>query len=221
MNLVGELVLTRNKLVKEGLEESERRDGVQRLNVLTSQLQEVTMHTRMQPVSGLWRTMRHLVRQTAQRCNKQVHFVASGQDTELDKSLLEAIKDPLTHLLRNAIDHGIEPPDERTRLDKPQQGWVELRASHEGGVVNIEVDKLTRNTLHLGYRVQTDTFAVKAKVSGDYFPSREDRVGRGMSRASRSRIPNPGRGRFASRSHPEHREAEPDSSESRSPPPPR
>lgn len=141
MNLVGELVLTRNRLLQVSslLAGGEEHDSLSRLSILTTELQERVMHTRMQPVRGLWRSMRRIVRDVADSCGKKVDLVLEGEGTELDKSLLEAVKDPLTHLVRNAIDHGIESSQLREEIGKPAAGQLTLRAYHEGGLVNLEI----------------------------------------------------------------------------------
>lgn len=141
MNLVGELVLARNRLVQYGSPNAESgADGAtQRLNVITTELQEEIMKTRMQPVRSIWARMPRVVRDLATECGKEVELTTYGAETELDRSVIEAIKDPLTHLLRNSVDHGIEMPEERVRKGKPRVGEVTLRAYHEGGLVNIEI----------------------------------------------------------------------------------
>ena len=141
MNLVGELVLARNQILQHA---SGRKDPIlqgnsQRLNLITTELQEGVMKTRMQPISTIWSKFPRVVRDLAVTCGKQVRLSLEGKETELDKSVIEAIKDPLTHLVRNSIDHGIESPAERVACGKPAEGHLCLRAFHEGGQVNIEV----------------------------------------------------------------------------------
>src|ERR1044071_3834825 len=97
------------------------------------------MKTRMQPIGNIWNKYPRVVRDLALACEKRVELVMEGESTELDKTLIEAIKDPLTHLVRNAIDHGIETPERRIAANKPALGKLLLRAYHEGGQVNIEV----------------------------------------------------------------------------------
>ena len=97
------------------------------------------MRTRMQPIGTLWAKFPRLVRDLALACGKQVRLDIEGEDTELDKTLIEAIRDPLTHLVRNAVDHGIEPPGDRAGAGKPPEGVLRLRAFHEGGQVVVEV----------------------------------------------------------------------------------
>lgn len=141
MNLVGELVLARNQILQfESHHEDRALDGTaQRLNLITTQLQEGVMKTRMQPIGVVWNKLPRLVRDLAASCGKQIHLEMDGAETELDKSIIEAVKDPLTHIVRNCCDHGIELPAERARNRKPSQGRLSLRAYHEGGQVNIEI----------------------------------------------------------------------------------
>jgi two-component system chemotaxis sensor kinase CheA len=141
MNLVGELVLARNQI----LQYSSRQDDAtlnataQRLNLITTQLQEGVMKTRMQPIGMVWNKLPRVVRDLAAACGKQIQLEMDGAETELDKSIIEAIKDPLTHIVRNCCDHGIETPERRVGAGKPAQGRLLLRAYHEGGQVNIEI----------------------------------------------------------------------------------
>lgn len=141
MNLVGELVLTRNQMLQLTTEKSNGAflGTAQRLNMLTTELQEGVMKTRMQPLSNIWSKFPRIVRDLSMSCGKQVRLEMKGQETETDKSIIEAIKDPLTHLLRNAVDHGIESTEERTNQGKPPEGRVSLHAFHEGGQVIIEM----------------------------------------------------------------------------------
>ncbi len=142
MNLVGELVLVRNQIVQltgTDVLDASMLGASQRLNLITTELQEGVMKTRMQPIGNLWGKIPRVVRDLSLASGKQVRVDRSGEETELDKSLLEAIKDPLTHLVRNAVDHGIETPEVRQAADKPAEGVLRLRAYHEGGQVNIEI----------------------------------------------------------------------------------
>jgi two-component system chemotaxis sensor kinase CheA len=141
MNLVGELVLARNQIVQlvTQEQESEFTGASQRLNLITTELQEGVMKTRMQPIGNVWNKLPRVVRDLSVTLGKQVRLEMVGQDTELDKTIIEAIKDPLTHLVRNAVDHGIETPEERLAAGKPAEGRLTLRAFHEGGQVNIEI----------------------------------------------------------------------------------
>lgn len=141
MNLVGELVLARNQILQFTTKQNDSAfiSASQRLNLITSDLQESVMKTRMQPISNIWNKLPRVVRDLANSCGKQVEIVMEGKETELDKTLIEAIKDPLTHLVRNAVDHGIELPETRVQHGKAQQGILKLKAYHEGGQVNIEI----------------------------------------------------------------------------------
>jgi len=141
MNLVGELVLARNQILQYN---TQKEDGTlnatsQRLNLITTELQEGVMKTRMQPIGVVWNKLPRVVRDMAFSLGKQIQLEMDGAGTELDKTIIEAIKDPLTHLVRNCCDHGIERPEVRTARGKPAQGKLTLRAYHEGGQVNIEI----------------------------------------------------------------------------------
>ena len=141
MNLVGELVLARNQVLQYAAQQKDNAflGTIQQLNLVTSELREGVMKTRMQPISRLFDKVPRVVRDVSLACGKQARVDTEGKDTELDRTLLEAINDPLTHLVRNAIDHGIEAPEKRTRAGKAAEGVVRLRASHEGGQVLIEI----------------------------------------------------------------------------------
>ena len=141
MNLVGELVLTRNQILQFNAQQEDTTLNVtsQRLNLITTELQEGVMKTRMQPIGVVWNKLPRLVRDLASSFGKQIHLEMDGAGTELDKTIIEAIKDPLTHIARNCCDHGIESPELRTANGKPPHGRVMLRAFHEGGQVNIEI----------------------------------------------------------------------------------
>jgi len=139
MNLVGELVLARNQLLQWASQDAGFHTIAQRMNLIAGELQEEVMKTRMQPIGNVWNKFPRTVRDLALNCGKEVRLEMEGQETELDRTLLEAVKDPLTHLVRNAVDHGIESPEVRTRRGKPACGCVRLRAFHESGQVNIEI----------------------------------------------------------------------------------
>ncbi|SCX43980.1 two-component system, chemotaxis family, sensor kinase CheA [Klenkia marina] len=141
MQLVGELVLTRNQIVQYVSRQADTdlvRAG-QRLNLIASELQEGVMKTRMQPIDHIWSKLPRVVRDLGMQCSKTVRLAMEGNETELDKTLLEAVKDPLTHLVRNSVDHGIETPDARRAAGKPGEGVLSLRARHESGQVVVEV----------------------------------------------------------------------------------
>ena len=141
MRQVGELVLVRNQIAQlAGSDaEPELTRSSQRLSLIASELQEGVMKTRMQPIDHIWSKMPRIVRDLASSCGREVRLDMVGGDTELDRSLLESVKDPLTHLVRNAIDHGIEGPDDRVTAGKPATGVLTLRAYHAGGQVIVEV----------------------------------------------------------------------------------
>jgi two-component system chemotaxis sensor kinase CheA len=141
MRMVGELVLARNQLVSEldDAKDSALARSAQRLSLVTSELQEQVMKTRMQPIDSVWSKLPRVVRDLARQCGRTIRLEMEGRDTELDRSILEAIKDPLTHLVRNAVDHGIEPPEVRIASGKNPEGVVTLRAYHEAGQVHLEI----------------------------------------------------------------------------------
>jgi two-component system chemotaxis sensor kinase CheA len=141
MMLVGELVLARNQVMQLSGSQDETAflATVQRLNLLTTELQAGVMKTRMQPISNIWSKFPRVVRDLALACGKQARLEMEGQDTELDRTIIEAIRDPLTHLIRNAVDHGIESPKDRAAAGKPAEGRLLLHAFHEGGKVVIEI----------------------------------------------------------------------------------
>ncbi|MGA2807677.1 MAG: chemotaxis protein CheW [Terracidiphilus sp.] len=139
MNLVGELVLTRNQVLQATSADPSMTLLSRRLDMVTADLREAVMKARMQPVSNIFSKMPRMVRDLQQTLGRRVRLEVEGQDTELDKSLLEAIKDPLTHAVRNAVDHGIEPPEVRQAAGKNPEGNLQLRALQECSHVLIEV----------------------------------------------------------------------------------
>ena len=141
MNLVGELVLTRNQILQFTTENSNLglANSTQDLNLIVTELQEGVMKTRMQTIGTIWRKFPRVVRDLSKACNKQARVEMEGEDTELDKTIIEAIKDPLTHLVRNSVDHGIEMPEDRIKKGKSAEGRLLLHAFHEGGSVIIEI----------------------------------------------------------------------------------
>jgi two-component system chemotaxis sensor kinase CheA len=141
MNLVGELVLVRNQVLQRTHQSGDNRliGTAQQLNFITTELQEGIVKTRMQPVKNVWSKFPRLMRELSIACGKQARVEMEGEDTELDKSVLEAIKDPLTHILRNAVDHGIEAPEARQAAGKNPEGRILLKAYQKDGQVNIEV----------------------------------------------------------------------------------
>jgi len=141
VQLVGELVLTRNQILQrsESHEDVELVRASQRLDLVASELQESVMRTRMQPIGQVWSKMPRVVRDLAVQLGREVELTMEGHDTELDRSLLEAVKGPLTHLVRNSMDHGIELPEVREAAGKPRKGALSLRAFHESGQVVVEI----------------------------------------------------------------------------------
>jgi two-component system chemotaxis sensor kinase CheA len=141
MNLVGELVVARNRLIQIVGEREDRTltTASRRVDHLTSDLQGRVMKTRMRPVAVAWGALPRLVRDVAAATGKLVNVEMHGQDTELDRSLLEVLKDPLSHMIRNCVDHGLETPDVRVAAGKAPTGTITLRSRHSGGQVHIEV----------------------------------------------------------------------------------
>lgn len=142
MTLAGELVLSRNQLV-QGLNSSNHHNiesASQRIDMITSELQEAIMQTRMQPISNVFNKFSRVVRDLSKTLGKEIDLVLEGKDVELDKTIIEAINDPLTHLVRNSVDHGIETPRERELAGKSPKGTISLKAYHEAGQVNIEIE---------------------------------------------------------------------------------
>ena len=171
MNLVGELVLARNQILQhsERMTEEGLSAASQRLNIITTELQESVMKTRMQPIRNVWSKFPRIVRDLATELGKQVTLVMEGEETELDRTIIEAIKDPLTHILRNSVDHGLERPDQRSLLGKPAAGRVLLRAYHEGGQVNIEVSDD-------GHGINVERVLAKATQAGLIAPEQAGRM---------------------------------------------
>lgn len=161
MNLAGELVLARNQLL-EALSSNDKRvlqTSVQRINVVTSDIQETIMLTRLQPIGNIFNKFPRVVRDTARKLGKEINLEIYGSDVEMDKTLVEGLSDPLTHMVRNAIDHGIEAPEERLKRGKSATGQLILKAYHEAGQVVVEVrddgagidaEKVTKKALEKG-----------------------------------------------------------------------
>ena len=140
LDLVGELVLARNELRSIETTDPAVLAAAHRINAVTNALQETAVKTRLQPIEHVFSKFPRTVRDLAVSCGKEVQLSIDGGDTELDRTLIESIRDPLTHLVRNAIDHGIEPPVGRAARGKPQVGRLALRAFNESGQVTIEVE---------------------------------------------------------------------------------
>lgn len=141
MNVVGELVLTRNQILQfaNGLDSPDLYKLSNQLNSITTEIQGDIMRTRMQPIGSILSRFDRIVRDLAREMGKKVHLKVDGRDTELDKTLLEAIKDPLTHMVRNAVDHAIETCEQRVEAGKSEEGILAIKAYHEGGQVTIEI----------------------------------------------------------------------------------
>src|SRR6201995_404469 len=139
MTMVSELVLTRNQLleISRRNEDTEFKAPLKRLSNVTAELQEGVMKTRMQPIGNAWQKLPRIVRDLSGELGKQIELEMHGADTELDRQVLDLIKDPLTHMVRNSADHGLETPAERAAAGKPEQGTIRLSAYHEGGHIII------------------------------------------------------------------------------------
>jgi two-component system, chemotaxis family, sensor kinase CheA len=174
MTLMGEMVLVRNQVIQFS-NESEDLDFLnlsKRLNLVTSEIQGEMMKTRMQPIGTVLSKYHRVVRDLSRDLKKSIHLQLSGAETELDKSLLESIKDPLTHIVRNSCDHGIETPEVRRGAGKSEQGNISIRSYHEGGQVVIEVtddgkglhkEALVRKALEKGLLTQAQASALSDK----------------------------------------------------------
>jgi two-component system chemotaxis sensor kinase CheA len=165
MNQVGGLVLTRNHILQSEPGAENFAELARRLNNVTGELRQSVMQARMQPAGHLFGKFPRMVRDLANTCGRQARIEFEGQETELDKSLLEAIRDPLTHAVRNAVDHGIEPPEDRVRAGKPMEGVLRLRAFHQGGSVVVEV-------IDDGAGISTERVLAKAMERGLITPER-------------------------------------------------
>lgn len=141
MTMVSELVLTRNQLLEiaRQRDDSEFKSPLQRLSHITAELQDGVMQTRMQPIGTAWTKLARVVRDISGELGKKIELIQSGAETEIDRQLLEMIRDPLLHMVRNAADHGLEMPDERVALGKPATGTIHLRAAQESGYIICEV----------------------------------------------------------------------------------
>ena len=170
MTLVSELVLTRNQLLQ--LARTQENTGftvpLQRLSHITSDLQEGVMKTRMQPIGNAWNKLPRLVRDLSREMDKKIELTMLGADTELDRQVLELIKDPLTHMVRNSGDHGLESPAERRAAGKPEAGHITLNAFHEGGHIIIEISDDGRGLPldRIRSKVLANGLATEAELAG-------------------------------------------------------
>jgi two-component system chemotaxis sensor kinase CheA len=171
MTMVSELVLTRNQLfeVLRRHDDSEFKAPLQRLSNVTTEVHQAVMTTRMQPIGNAWQKLPRIVRDLALELGKEIELQMHGADTELDRQVLDLVKDPLTHLVRNCADHGIEVPDERSAADKPRQGTIRLTASRQGGYIVIEITDDGRGL---------DAARIKSKAIEAGFVSEADLAGK-------------------------------------------
>jgi len=171
MNLVSEMVLARNRLLSFARTSGDLafNNTVRRIDSVTLELQERMMKTRMQPISQVWTKFPRLVRDIAHETGKRVELIQIGAETELDRTLLEGIRDPLVHIIRNSVDHGIETPSERVAKGKPEQGTVKLRSFHENGMVVIEI-------ADVGAGINVPLVAKKAVEKGLVTPERVSKL---------------------------------------------
>jgi two-component system, chemotaxis family, sensor kinase CheA len=143
LNLASEMVLARNQLLRTMESHKKSIPGIepifQNIDHITTNLQEKIMQTRMQPISNVFNKFPRIIRELSKKLDKEIHLEMEGTEVELDKSIIEALGDPMTHLVRNAVDHGMETPADREKQGKPREGTVRLKAYHEGGYVNIDV----------------------------------------------------------------------------------
>ena len=183
MNLAGELVLGRNQLLQAiALKDFPPIEATgQRIDLITSELQEAIMLTRMQPIGSVFNKFPRVVRDLSRKLGKEIQLIIEGENVGLDKTIIEAISDPLTHLVRNSVDHGIEIPDDRREAGKDMTGKILLKAYHEAGQVNIEItddgkgmdsNKLTAVAISKGLitEEQARTMSGKEKVSLIFLP---------------------------------------------------
>lgn len=168
MTMVSELVLTRNQLleISRRNEDSEFKVPLQRLSNVTAELQEGVMKTRMQPIGNAWQKLPRIVRDLSSELGKQIELEMHGADTELDRQVLDLIKDPLTHMVRNSADHGLEPTADRVAAGKPEQGTIRVSAYHEGGHIIICIADNGRglNTERIKAKVVSNGLATEAEV---------------------------------------------------------
>ena len=174
MTLIGELTLIRNQsLLACEQDDSPLRPIVQRLSAVTSSLQETVLRTRMQPVGNLFGKFPRVVRDLGRQLGKQVEITIVGRDVELDKTILEQLADPLTHLVRNSVDHGIETPEERAANGKPLTGQIALTASHEDGQVRIDIREDGRGIDPAAVRAKALAMRLKTESELDRMSPRE------------------------------------------------
>ncbi|MBW3559946.1 MAG: chemotaxis protein CheA, partial [Proteobacteria bacterium] len=170
MTTVSELVLTRNQLLQmvRALDDSEFKAPLQRLSVITGELQEGVMKTRMQPIGAAWKKLPRIVRDISGDVGKKINLVMEGENTELDRQVLELIKDPLTHMVRNSADHGLEDTAGRRAAGKPEVGVIRLSAFHEGGFIVIQIadDGKGLNTERIREKAIANNLVSRADAGG-------------------------------------------------------
>ncbi len=168
MTMVSELVLTRNQLldISRHHDDSEFKVPLQRLSNVTAELQEGVMKTRMQPIGNAWQKLPRVVRDLSNELGKQIDLEMQGAETELDRQVLDLIKDPLTHMVRNSADHGLETPEQRRAAGKPERGHIRLSAYHEGGQIVIEItdDGRGLNTERIKAKAISQGLASEAEI---------------------------------------------------------
>jgi two-component system chemotaxis sensor kinase CheA len=168
MTMVSELVLTRNQLLEIARrhEDSEFKVPLQRLSNVTAELQEGVMKTRMQPIGNAWQKLPRIIRDLAGELKKDIELEMHGAETELDRQVLDLIKDPLTHMVRNSADHGLETPEQRRAAKKPEKGTIRLSAYHEGGHIIIEISDDGRglNTARIKQKAIENGLATESEV---------------------------------------------------------
>jgi two-component system chemotaxis sensor kinase CheA len=168
MTMVSELVLTRNQLleISRRNDDSEFKVPLQRLSNVTAELQEGVMKTRMQPIGNAWQKLPRIIRDLASELNKEIELEMHGADTELDRQVLDLIKDPLTHMVRNSADHGLETPEQRRAAKKPEKGTIRLSAYHEGGYIIIDISDDGRglNTPRIKQKAIEQGLATEAEI---------------------------------------------------------
>ena len=170
MTTVSELVLTRNQLLElvRRHEDSDFKVPLQRLSNVTAELQEGVMKTRMQPIGNAWQKLPRIVRDLSADLGKDIELEMSGAETELDRQVLELVKDPLTHLVRNCADHGLETPAERVAVGKARAGTIRLCAWHQGGHIIIEIadDGRGLDIARIGAKAVEKGFATEVEIAG-------------------------------------------------------
>ena len=168
MTMVSELVLTRNQLLEIARrnEDTEFKVPLQRLSNVTAELQEGVMKTRMQPIGNAWQKLPRIIRDLAGELDKDIELEMHGAETELDRQVLDLIKDPLTHMVRNSADHGLETPEQRRAARKPEKGTIRLSAYHEGGHIIIEIadDGRGLNTARIKQKVIEQGLATESEI---------------------------------------------------------